>query len=715
MSASSAPKTVGNYDLLRKLGRGSFADVYLAVNKINGSQVAFKVISKEKVIDPKNPKLQDNLDNEISIMRDYRHQNIVRLFDSFHSPRFIYLVLELCPGGDLSIFIKRNKRLDERVAKNFLCQLAKGLTFLNQKNIIHRDLKPANVLLSENSNNAILKLADFGFAKQLAEAAMAQTQCGTPYYMAPEIFEMRDYDSRADIWSTGCIYFEMLTGSPPFKGSNPKDLLNNIRSKPFVFPIDISITKESYSLLTVDINQRATLQQLCSACEVLTNPNSRIINSESDLFTPLNTSLGVSYAQTQVNSESTNTVSGSLISSPPASTRLTLNNPSSSTTTFAMNLNNNNLVNSVSTSMKSNSPAGISQIMSMKKNNTASNLNDIADINRVNRGYSIDSNAATNSESSNLINNSKPFEFDLKKSRSVSVDSTNINIINRNSSNNGESWSSTEEDFVIVEATGTYLNNRTVRDPKSDSAMVLPNFPGSQNISKNIKQSHNESEIINGLIQYCENTNILVIQVCIIGDSFIDSINKLYKNSLFNFTQSRNIQPNFQDYTKLDYQFMADSFLSAFSIYNHALKINSDALFYFLELSKSISNIQTVEKLKQGLNGLIDGLLVRTENCSKIVKSIVLNSSELGFEGIVVNIPNAEPILYSIAIKMSGDAKIENHLGNFIKSSQYLSSAKLLLESLLYTVKDNNTKIIQQQLVNVSNQLEGVQKLLPNI
>jgi len=669
MSGSSAPKTVGNYDLLRKLGRGSFADVYLAVNKINGSQVAFKVISKEKVIDPKNPKLQDNLDNEISIMRDYRHQNIVRLYDSFHSPRFIYLVLELCPGGDLSVFIKRNKRLDERVAKNFLCQLARGLTFLNQKNIIHRDLKPANVLLSENSNNAILKLADFGFAKQLAEAAMAQTQCGTPYYMAPEIFEMRDYDSRADIWSTGCIYFEMLTGSPPFKGMSTKDLLNNIRSKPFVFPVDISITKESYSvlkkLLTVDINQRANLQQLCSACEVLTNPNSRIINSESDLFTSVNAALAVSYTQTPGNSESTNNFSGSLISSPPASSRLTLNNPSSSTTTFAMNLNNNNVVNSVSTSMKSNSPAGLlSQIM--KKNNTASNLNDIVDINRSNRGNSVDSNAATNSESSNLINNSKPFESDSKKSRSVSVDSTSINIVNKNSSNNGESWSSTEEDFVIVEPTGTYLNNRTVRDPKNDSAMVLPNFPGSQNISKNMKQSQNDSEIINGLIQYCENTNILVVQVCIIGDSFIDSVNKVYKNALFNFTQSRNTQSS-QDYTKLDYQFMIDSYLSAFSIYNHAMKINSDALYYFLELSKSISGIHNVEKLKQGLTGLLDGLLVRTENCSKFVKLIVSNSSEVGFEGLFINIPNAEPILYSIAIKMSGDAKIESHLGNIIK------------------------------------------------
>jgi serine/threonine-protein kinase ULK/ATG1 len=111
-------------------------------------------------------------------MRDYQHQNIVRLFDHFNSARYIYLVLELCPGGDLSKYIKKTRRIEEHIAQNFLSQLASGLHFLSSKNLIHRDLKPANVLLSEFSERAILKLADFGFAKHLAEASMAQTPCG---------------------------------------------------------------------------------------------------------------------------------------------------------------------------------------------------------------------------------------------------------------------------------------------------------------------------------------------------------------------------------------------------------------------------------------------------------------------------------------------------------------------------------------------------------
>lgn len=115
----------------------------------------------DKILDPKNPKLQENLDTEISIMRDYNHENLVRLYDHFHSSRYIYLVLELCAGGDLSNYIKKslNNRLDEKSAANFLFQLCSGLKFLHEKNIIHRDLKPANVLLSSADNNAILKLA----------------------------------------------------------------------------------------------------------------------------------------------------------------------------------------------------------------------------------------------------------------------------------------------------------------------------------------------------------------------------------------------------------------------------------------------------------------------------------------------------------------------------------------------------------------------------
>lgn len=173
-------KWVGKYQLTERIGKGSFADVYLGVHSVSKEKYAVKAIAKESLTEPK---LLAGLESEIRIMKDFDHINIIRLHEYFGSEKNFYLVLELCEGGDLSKFIKKNKRLDEPIAHSFLKQLTIGLTFLHGKSFIHRDLKPANVLLTQANNHAILKLADFGFAKHLASASLAQTRCGTPLYM----------------------------------------------------------------------------------------------------------------------------------------------------------------------------------------------------------------------------------------------------------------------------------------------------------------------------------------------------------------------------------------------------------------------------------------------------------------------------------------------------------------------------------------------------
>jgi serine/threonine-protein kinase ULK2 len=180
--------------------------------------------------------------------------------------KHIYLMLEYCEGGDLQKHIKAHGRLTEAAAQVFMTHLAAGLKFLWDRNLIHRDLKPQNLLLTargmpyvpppvqyigsggSNLNDRsgsvagipttataaapqqpppqlLLKIADFGFARHLATATMAETLCGSPLYMAPEILQGRKYDAKADLWSVGTILFEMIIGRPPFGGANHLDLL----------------------------------------------------------------------------------------------------------------------------------------------------------------------------------------------------------------------------------------------------------------------------------------------------------------------------------------------------------------------------------------------------------------------------------------------------------------------------------------------------------
>lgn len=110
--------------------------------------------------------------------------------------------------------------------------------------MIHRDLKPHNLLLSEPGENAVLKIADFGFARALEENKMAETLCGTPLYMAPEVLKGEHYGAKADLWSVGAILYEMVCGEPPFTASTHVMLLQKIESKPVAFPKDVHLSDD---------------------------------------------------------------------------------------------------------------------------------------------------------------------------------------------------------------------------------------------------------------------------------------------------------------------------------------------------------------------------------------------------------------------------------------------------------------------------------------
>ncbi|GAV65439.1 Pkinase domain-containing protein [Cephalotus follicularis] len=228
-------RVVGDYLVGRQIGSGSFSVVWLARHREHGNEVAIKEIITGRL----NKKLQESLMSEIFILKRINHPNIIRLHDIIEVPGKIHIVLEYCRGGDLSMYIQRQGRVPEALAKHYMQQLAAGLQVLRDNNLIHRDLKPQNLLLSTNNNNAILKIADFGFARSLQPRGLAETLCGSPLYMAPEIMQLQKYDAKADLWSVGAILFQLVTGKTPFTGNNQIQLLQNIlRSTELNFPLD---------------------------------------------------------------------------------------------------------------------------------------------------------------------------------------------------------------------------------------------------------------------------------------------------------------------------------------------------------------------------------------------------------------------------------------------------------------------------------------------
>ncbi|WVZ87777.1 hypothetical protein U9M48_034363 [Paspalum notatum var. saurae] len=214
-TTTEAPATVGGYELRERLGgRPPSTVVWRAVTRSTGAPVAVKQVQLAGL----PARLRDSLDCEVRFLAAVSHPNIIRLIDVIQTQSCLYLVLELCEGGDLAAFIQRNGRVDEHVARNFMKQIRAGLQVLRRHHVVHRDLKPQNILLSSPSSDAILKISDFGLARVLRPGEYTDTVCGSCLYMAPEVMLFQKYNDKVDMWSVGAILFELLNGYPPFRG-----------------------------------------------------------------------------------------------------------------------------------------------------------------------------------------------------------------------------------------------------------------------------------------------------------------------------------------------------------------------------------------------------------------------------------------------------------------------------------------------------------------
>jgi eukaryotic-like serine/threonine-protein kinase len=214
---------IPGYDIKQEIAQGGMSTVYLASNVHYGTDVVLKIVNTNFCHDPIVFK---RFAREHTLISKLRHPNVVRIYERAFAKDYAYIALEYFPCGDLSKRIKKNGPIPPQKAMCYLKQMAKGLSAVHELGIVHRDLKPGNIIFREDDTLAI---TDFGIAKILDGAknniTNADTILGTPYYMSPEQGEREQIDARADLYSLGAIFYEMLTGEKPYKSTSLSRLI----------------------------------------------------------------------------------------------------------------------------------------------------------------------------------------------------------------------------------------------------------------------------------------------------------------------------------------------------------------------------------------------------------------------------------------------------------------------------------------------------------
>ncbi|ORX81912.1 Pkinase-domain-containing protein [Basidiobolus meristosporus CBS 931.73] len=226
-----------DFEQLKVIGRGAYGKVLLVRQKATGRCFAMKVLKKASII--VHTKNTEYSKTERAILEEVSHPFIVKLFYAFQTNAKLYLILDYVAGGELFTHMAKERMFEEDVARFFTAELVLALEHLHSLGIIYRDLKPENCLLD---NEGHIVLTDFGLSKVALNTndGKTNTMCGTTQYMAPEVLLEVYYDKAVDWWSLGIMIYDMLTGAPPFKGSNRKKTMEAILNKKLRFPNYIS-------------------------------------------------------------------------------------------------------------------------------------------------------------------------------------------------------------------------------------------------------------------------------------------------------------------------------------------------------------------------------------------------------------------------------------------------------------------------------------------
>lgn len=227
-NASSSKVGPESFEIIKVIGRGNFGKVCL-VRKTGTDQLyAMKILKKAYVEEKKQIA---HTKTERNVLASAKCPFIVKLCYAFQTPAKLYLVLEYMNGGELFFHLSKETAFSEIKARFYVGEILIALNYLHSNGIMYRDLKPENILLDEEGH---IRLTDFGLSKSgvNVDRPNANTFCGTPEYLAPEILRCDEYDKAVDYWSLGAVLYYMLSGAPPFYSRNKNEIFKNVLTRP---------------------------------------------------------------------------------------------------------------------------------------------------------------------------------------------------------------------------------------------------------------------------------------------------------------------------------------------------------------------------------------------------------------------------------------------------------------------------------------------------
>lgn len=224
------------YEVVSSIGKGSFGVVRMIKRKADGKILVWKEMNYSLM----SSREKQQLVSEVNILRELNHPNIVKYYDRIvdRKEATVYIIMEYCSGGDVGSFLKKSKKTKEYISEEVIwkvfSQVVSALAECHYRKggkILHRDIKPANIFIDAQNN---IKLGDFGLSRLMNEdSEFAQTHVGTPYYMSPEQIQEAKYNEKSDIWSAGCLLYEMAALHPPFEAANSLSLAFKIQQGKF--------------------------------------------------------------------------------------------------------------------------------------------------------------------------------------------------------------------------------------------------------------------------------------------------------------------------------------------------------------------------------------------------------------------------------------------------------------------------------------------------